>query len=157
MAAGEKTELEVTYLTEGRPGPFDKRITFTIDVPGEEKIDIFRISGDVREAPGAKIVVAPRRVVIEGDEINTGKTQVFSVKNEGTLPLVIRSMRSKDGGNVYYDGEKSGEITVEPGNERDVELQLKGKQDVGSDRELILIDSNAVNTGSSGLFLMIQY
>ena len=157
LAAGEKTELEVTYLTQGRPGPFDKKITFSTNIPGEEKIDIFRISGDVREAPGAKIVVAPRRVVIEGAELNTGKTQIFSVKNEGVLPLVIRSMKSKDGENVYFDGEVNGVITVEPGNDLDVELQLKGKSYVDSDRELILIDSNAVNAGESGLFLMIQY
>ena len=157
LAAGEKTELHVTYLTEGRPGPFDKKVIFSTSIPGEEKIEIFRISGDVREAPGAKIAVAPRRVVIEGNEINTGKKQVFSVKNEGSLPLVIKNMRSKDGNNVYYDAARDGDITVEPGSERDVELQLKGKSYVDLDRELILIDSNAINAGSSGLFLMIQY
>ena len=157
LAAGEKTELDVVYLTQGRPGPFDKKITFSTNIPGEEKIDIFSFIGDVREAPGAKIAVAPRRIVIEGDELGTGKKQVFSVKNEGALPLIIKSMRSKDGNNVYYDGEKSGYITVEPGKEHDVELQLKGKVHVDSDRELILVDSNAINAGDFGLFLMIQY
>jgi hypothetical protein len=157
LAAGEKTEVVVTYLTEGRPGPFDKKIIFSTDIPGEEKFEIFRISGDVREAPGAKIAVSPRRVVIEGDALSTGKKQVFTVKNEGTLPLVINNMRSQNGNNIYYDAARDGEITIEPGRERDVELQLKGKSYVDADRELILIDSNAVNAGSSGLFLMIQY
>jgi hypothetical protein len=157
LAAGEKTELNVTYLTQGRPGPFDKKVIFSTNIPGEEKIEIFTLNGDVREAPGAKIVVAPRRVVIGDNEINTGIKQVFSVKNEGSLPLVIKNMRSKDGKNIYFDGEKDGDITIEPGKERDVELQLIGRAEVGANRELILVDSNAINAGSTGLFLMIQY
>jgi len=157
LAAGEKTELLVTYLTQGRPGPFDKKVTFFTNIPGEEKIEIFTLSGDVREAPGAKIAVAPRRVTIEGDALNAGKKQVFSVKNEGSLPLVIKNMQSKDGKNVYYDAAKDGDFTIDPGKDMDVELQLRGRSDVGSNSELILIESNAINAGSSGLFLMIQY
>ena len=157
LAAGEKTELQVTYLTQGRPGPFDKKVIFSTDIPGEEKIEIFGFIGDVREAPGAKIAVQPRRVTIEGDALNAGKKQAFSLKNEGSLPLVISNMRSKDGKNTYYDGAKDGDITVEPGKELDVELQLKKRSDVDSNSELILIESNAINAGSSGLFLMIQY
>jgi hypothetical protein len=157
LAAGEKTELQVTYLTQGRPGPFDKKVIFSTNIPGEEKIEIFGLTGDVREAPGAKISVQPRRVTIEGSALNAGKKQVFSVKNEGSLPLVIKNMRSKDGNNVYYDGTKDGDITVEPGKEMDVELQLKGRSDVSSNSELILVESNAINAGGSGLFLMIQY
>jgi hypothetical protein len=157
LAAGEKTELKVTYLTQGRPGPFDKKVIFSTNIPGEEKIEIFGLSGDVREAPGAKIAIAPRRVTLEEAELNAGKKQVFSVKNEGSLPLVIKSMRSKDGNNVYYDGTKNGDITIEPDRELDVELQLKGRSDVSSNSELILVESNAINAGSTGLFLMIQY
>ena len=157
LAAGEKTELLVTYLTQGRPGPFDKKVIFLTNIPGEEKIEIFKLNGEVREAPGAKIAVAPRRVIIEGAELTSGRKQGFSVKNEGSLPLVIKNMRSKDGKNVYYDGAKDGSITVEPGKELNIELQLRGRADVNSGSELILIESNAVNAGSSGLFLMIQY
>ena len=157
LAAGEKTELQVTYLTQGRPGPFDKKVIFSTNIPGEEKIEIFGLIGDVREAPGAKIAVQPRRVTIEGDDLDAGKKQAFSLKNEGSLPLVIKNMRSKDGKNIYYDGSKNGDITVEPGKELNVELQLKKRSDVDSNSELILIESNAINAGSSGLFLMIQY
>jgi len=157
LAAGEKTELQVTYLTQGRPGPFDKKVIFSTDIPGEEKIEIFSLSGDVREAPGAKIAVAPRRVTMEGDDRNAGKKQAFSVKNEGSLPLIITNMRSKDGKNVYFDGAKDGNITVDPGKEGNIELQLMGRSGVNSDSELILIESNAVNAGESGLLLMIQY
>jgi len=157
LSPGEKTELKVTYITQGRPGPFDKNVVFTTNIPGEEKIEIFTMTGNVREAPGPKIAATPRRVTLEGADLSAGKKQSFTIKNEGSLPLVITSMRSKDGKNVYYDGAKDGDITIDPGQSKDVELQLKGKDAVSGDRELILVDSNAINAGQTGLFLMIQY
>jgi hypothetical protein len=153
----EKAELKVTYATKGRPGPFEKEVIFTTNIPGYEKIEIFKMKGEVREAPGAKIAVTPRRVVLEGNELTAGKKQAFSVTNEGSLPLVITGMHSKDGKAVYYDGAKDGNITIQPGQTKTVELQLKGKSEETADRELILIESNAANAGKTGLFLMIQY
>jgi len=153
----EKTELKVIYATKGLPGPFEKEVILTTNIPGHEKIEIFKMKGEVREAPGAKIAVTPRRVVLEGNELTAGKKQAFSVTNEGSLPLVITGMHSKDGKTVYYDGAKDGVITIEPGQTKTVELQLKGKSEEMADRELILIDSNAANAGKTGLFLMIQY
>ena len=153
----EKTELKVTFATKGRPGSFEKKVIFTTNIPDQEKIEIFMMKGDVKEAPGAKIAVTPRRVVLEGAEKSTGKKQSFSIMNEGSLPLIITGMKSKDGKTVYYDGAKSGNITIEPAQTKTVELQLIGKNEEKAERELILIESNAINAGSSGLFLMIQY
>jgi hypothetical protein len=153
----EKTELKVVYPTAGRPGSFEKRITFTTNIPGNEKIEIFMMKGEVLEAPGAKIVVVPRRVVLAGAERSTGKKQVFSVTNEGSLPLVITGMRSKDGKTVYYDGAKEGNITIEAAQTKTIELQLPGNSGEKEEREFILIHSNAKNAGESGLFIMVQY
>jgi hypothetical protein len=153
----EKTELKVVYPTAGRPGPFEKKITFTTNIPGQEKIEIFMMKGEVREAPGAKIVVVPRRVVLAGAERSTGKKQTFSVTNEGSLPLVITGIRSKDGKTVYYDGAKEGNITVEPAQTKTIELQLPGNSGEKEEREFILIHSNAKNAGESGIFIMVQY
>jgi hypothetical protein len=153
----ETTELKVNFATKGRPGPFEKKVIFTTNIPGQEKIEIFMMKGEVKEAPGAKIAVTPRRVVLEGAEITAGKKQAFSFTNEGSLPLVITGIRSKDGKTVYYDGAKNGNITIEPAQTKTIELQLMGKSDEKAERELILIDSNATNAGTSGLFLMIQY
>jgi hypothetical protein len=153
----EKTELKVSYATKGLPGHFEKEVIFTTNIPGQEKIEIFKMKGDVREAAGAKIAVTPRRVMLEGNEITAGKNQAFSLTNEGSLPLVITAIHSKDGKTVYYDGAKDGNITLEPGKSKTIELQLKGKSDETADRELILIDSNAANVGNTGIFLMIQY
>ena len=153
----EKTELKVVYPTAGRPGPFEKRVTFTTNIPGHEKIEIFMMKGEVLEAPGAKIAVVPRRVVLTGAERSTGKKQAFSVTNEGSLPLVITGIQSKDGKTIYYDGAKEGNITIEPAQTKTIELQLPGNSGEKEERELILIHSNAKNAGESGLFIMIQY
>jgi hypothetical protein len=153
----EKTELKVSYATDGRPGPFEKHVIFTTNIPGQEKIEIFIMKGEVQEAPGAKIAAVPRRVILAEAERRTGKKQVFSVTNEGSLPLVITDIRSKDGKTVYYDGSKAGNITIEPAQTKTVELQLPGNNGDKEERELILIHSNAKNAGESGLVIMIQY
>ncbi len=153
----EKTELKVSYATAGRPGPFEKKVILTTNIPGHEKIEIFMMKGEVQEAPGAKIAVVPRRVVLAGAERSNGKKQAFSVTNEGSLPLVITDIRSKDGKTVYYDGSKQGNITIEPAQTKTIELQLPGNSGEKEEREYILIRSNARNAGESGIFIMVQY
>ncbi len=153
----EKTELKVSYATVGRPGPFEKTVTFITNIPGHEKIEIFMMKGQVLEAPGAKIAIVPRRVVLAGAERSAGKKQAFAFTNEGSLPLVITDIRSKDGKTVYYDGSKEGNITIEPAQTKTLELQLAGNSGEKEERDLILIRSNAKNAGESGIFIMIQY
>jgi hypothetical protein len=153
----EKTELKITYATAGRPGPFEKKVILTTNVQGHETIEIFMMKGEVQEAPAAKIVVLPRKIVLAGTERSDGKKQVFSVTNEGSLPLVITDIRSKDGKTIYYDGSKSGNITIEPAQTKTIELQLPGNKGEKEERELILIRSNAKNAGESGIFIMLQY
>jgi hypothetical protein len=115
------------------------------------------MKGTVKEAPGAKISVAPRRVVLQGNELSVGKKQAFSVTNEGSLPLVITGIKSKDGKTVYYDSAKDGNISIEAAQTKSIELQLKGKSEGTAEYEDILIESNAANAGKTGLFLRIQY
>ena len=153
----EKTEIKVSYDTEKRPGPFEKYISLTTNIPGHEEIDIFVFRGNVEEAPGAKISVAPRRVVLEGTERSTGMKQAFSITNEGSLPLVITDIRSYDGKTVYFDGSGTGNITIEPGQTKIRELQLPGIDGDKEKGEYILISSNARNVGNSGLYIMIKY
>jgi len=157
LAPNEKTELKVSYETEMRPGPFEKYVSLTTNIPGHEEIDVFVFKGNVEEAPGAKIVVAPRRVVLKGTERSTGKKQAFSITNEGSLPLVITDIRSNDGKTVYFDGSKAGNITIEPDKTKIRELQLPGIDGDQEKGEYILIRSNARNVDDSGLHIMIQY
>ncbi len=157
LEPNEKTELKVTYATAGRPGPFEKKVTLTTNIPGHEKIEIFMMKGEVKEAAAPKIAVVPRRVVLSGAERTAGKKQVFSITNEGSLPLVITDIQSKDGKTVYYDGSKAGNITIDPAQTKSLELQLPGNNGEKDERELLLIRSNAKNAGESGMFIMVQY
>ena len=153
----EKTDLKVSFDTAGRPGPFYKTVTFTTNIPGQEEIEVFSISGIVREAPSAKILVQPRRVVLYGSERSSGKEQAYSVTNKGSLPLVIVRIHSKDGNIVYFDGAREGNIVVKPGQTKTIELQLKAEKGEEQSQETILIDSNASNAGKAGYFLIVQY
>ena len=157
LEPNEKTELKVSYATAGRPGTFEKKVTLTTNIPGHEKIEIFMMKGEVLETPAPKIAVVPRRVILAGAERSTGKKQTFSVTNEGSLPLVINDIRSKDGKTVYYDGSKAGNITIEPAQTKTIELQLPGNNGEKEEKEYILIRSNAKNAGEAGIFVLVQY
>ena len=153
----EKAELKVTFTTEGSPGIFRKGVILSTNIPGHEDIDIFSIKGEVLEAPGAKIAVKPRRISIEATERSTGKTQIISVTNDGSLPLQISRIRSKDGKTVYFDGDEEGIFIVEPAQTKTMELRVQADSGEESKRDFIMIDSNAKNAGESGYFLLVQY
>ena len=153
----EKTDLKVTFDTAGRPGPFRKTVTFSTNIPGQEKIEVFSISGTVKEAPSAKIGVEPRRIILDGLERSSGKKQAFLVTNSGSLPLVIVRIHSRDGDTVYFDGAREGNVAVEPGQTKTIELQLRADKGEKQSQEFILIDSNAKNAGKAGYFLIVQY
>ena len=157
LNAGEKTELKVTYTTLGRPGEFDKKVTFTTNIPDREKIEIFSMKGNVLEAPSAKISVEPRRVEVAGSERSTGKKQTYTLTNEGSLPLEITRIHVKDGTSVYFDGAKEGNLVLEPGKAKTIDLQLEPEPGTERVQKLILIECNARNAGESGYFLIVRY
>ena len=157
LQPGEQVELSVSYDTAGRPGLFEKKVILTTDISGEEQIEIFTIKGTVNEAPSAKIAATPRRITLTGDDRRNGRKQALDIKNEGSIPLVITGIRSRDGKNVYFDGTGSAAITIEPEQTKTVEIQLGGKDGNASEREYILIECNARNAGDSGYFIIVQY
>jgi len=57
----EKTELKLVFKTTNAPGLFEKIATLVTDAPGQEQIEL-HMRGTVKEAPGAKIAVQPRRI-----------------------------------------------------------------------------------------------
>ncbi len=157
LEPSEKTELKVSYQTEGRPGLFEKKVTLTTNIPGQEKIEIFMIRGDVKEAPSAKISVTPRRVVLDEAERSTGKKQAFSIVNNGSLPLVITRILSRDGSSVFFEGADKGNITIGPDQTETIEIQLDPDTGTEPSQKYILIECNARNAGASGYFLIVQY
>ena len=156
LASGENTELKVSYETTDRPGPFEKKVILTTNISGDEPIEIFSIKGMVNEAPSAKIAAEPRRITLTENERREGKKQALEIKNEGSIPLVISGIRSRDGRNVYFDSTVQGAITIEPDQTKIVEIQLGGNDVNLSEREYISIECNARNAGDSGYFIIVQ-
>ena len=155
LAPNEKTELKVNFDTAGRPGPFQKKVTFTTNIPNQENIEVFSIMGTVKEAPAAKILVTPRRIILDGAELSTGKKQILSLTNQGSLPLMITRIYLKDGNTVYFDGLKDGDIVIESGQTETIEIELAAGKSEGQAQDYILIDSNAKNAGKTGYFLIV--
>ena len=60
LAPNEKAEIKVSYDTEKRPGPFQKYITLTTDIPGYEEIDIFVLVGLAGAPPMSQARMPPR-------------------------------------------------------------------------------------------------
>ena len=147
----------MVFDTQGNPGPFRKTATITTDVPGQEETEV-TITGTVKEAPGAKIQVSPRRIVADAAGLPGGKKQAITVVNKGALPLVIVRIYSQGGGAVYFDGRKEGDIVVEPGGARKIEIDLGAGDRTGRpSQELIAIESNARNAPKTGYVIIIEH
>jgi len=91
----EKTELKLVFKTTNAPGLFEKIATLVTDAPGQEQIEL-HMRGTVKEAPGAKIAVQPRRIDV-GD-LNGGekKEVTITVMNNGNRPLVITAVTCRE-------------------------------------------------------------
>ncbi len=149
----EKTTLKITYNTAGRPGAFRKNISITTDVPGQEEVEI-TMEGAVKEAPGAKIQVSPRKADVGTLQRGSSKKQVFTINNGGSLPLVVKKISTKESATVYFDGAKTGDIVVEAGQSRPLEVEIRPVKP-GQFTEVLLIESNAKNSPKGGFAVMV--
>lgn len=154
---GEKTELKAVFETAGRPGIFRKTVTLSTNIPGQEEIEAFVMTGTVKETPSAKIQVDPRKVVFDGTEPGMVRPQIFSVKNTGTIPLIITKIYGQGSNILYFDGTKEGNIVIEPDKIKKIELQLRVENGEKQSEELIVIVSNARNTQKGNYMIMIQF
>jgi hypothetical protein len=153
---GEKAELKAVFDTAGRPGVFRKTVTLSTSAAGQEDFEAFVMTGTVKEAPSAKIQVDPRRVVLEKAESGTVRAQTFSVKNTGTIPLVITKIYSQKSNMIYFDGTKEGNMVIDPEQIKKIELQLKMGSNEKDPEEMIIIVCNARNALKGNYMIMIQ-
>jgi hypothetical protein len=148
----EKTTLKIIYATVDRPGIFKKNITIETDIKGQEEVEL-EVVGFVKEAPGAKIGVTPRKIDAGSIAKGATKKMTFTVTNGGTLPLVIRKISEKSSGAVFFDAGQ-GDIRIEAGQTKKVDLDFRtGKQ--GQFTDVLMIDSNAKNAPKGGFAVMV--
>lgn len=149
---GEKAELKVIFHTTGHPGPFQKNIVITTDVAGQEEIEL-SMTGTVKEAPGAKIQVNPRKADFGAVKAGSAAKLHYTVTNTGTIPLLINKIHSPESGQVYFDGSATKEIAVDPGKSKAITIEINPRQP-GSFMERIVIVSNAKNAPKGGYIIM---
>lgn len=153
LKPGEKTELKTTFATKNLPGPFEKIVTIETDIPGQEQIKLF-MTGTVKEAPGAKIAVAPRKTDLGTLKSGEKKEQTIAVTNPGELPLTITGVSTKEGSAVSVSGENLP-LTVAAGEKADLKLIVSAnRQEVFKER--VMIESNAKNAPKSGYVIFVK-
>jgi hypothetical protein len=150
----EKTELKIIYNTVGRPGAFRKNINITTNVPGQEEIEM-TMSGVVREAPGAKIQVAPRKFDFGAADAGAVVQIAYTVTNAGALPLIISRIYSQERRDVYFDGADGTAITIDPGKSQTVRIELKPSKP-GPYADRVVIASNAKNATKGNYIVMVS-
>jgi len=148
----EKTELKLVFKTTNAPGLFEKIATLVTDAPGQEQIEL-HMRGTVKEAPGAKIAVQPRRIDV-GD-LNGGekKEVTITVMNNGNRPLVITAVTCREKAAVSVSSS-SLPLQIAAGEKGTMTLSITAERsDVFSERLYVI--SNAKNAPASGFVLLL--
>jgi hypothetical protein len=152
LKQGEKTELKITFATINAPGPFEKIVTIDIETPEKKQYEVV-MTGNVREAPGAKITMASRKVDLGVARLGEAKKQKISVRNPGELPLTIYKVSVKSGAAVSV-GIEVLPATIAAGMTADVELAVTPVKS-GAFTERIVIESNAKNAPKTGFVMQV--
>lgn len=116
---GDKTQVEVIYRTEGRPGPFKKLVSVQSDDPTSPNL-LLEIRGNVIPRPAPSLALPKPRVAIPPGEPGTVACFSLSVTNRGQEPLEIRRVASQDGQVVLW----AKTLTMAPGETRELPLKL---------------------------------
>ncbi|QEM69480.1 DUF1573 domain-containing protein [Geobacter sp. FeAm09] len=153
LKAGEKTELKVTFATKGAPGPFEKIVTIDVDIPEPQQIEAV-MTGTVKEAPGAKLTVSPRKLDVGSMKQGVSKKLKLTLSNTGELPLAVKKIFLKGGSTMYFDGAKQGDAIVAAGKTQSMEIEYTPSKP-GALKDVILIESNARNAPKGGVAIMV--
>ena len=112
------------------------------------------MTGTVKEAPGPKIAITPRKTDLGILKPGEKKKQIIAVTNPGELPLTITAVSTKKGASVIAVAE-SLPVTITAGRKADLELAITaGRQ--GAFNERIMIESNAKNAPKSGFVIFVN-
>ena len=112
------------------------------------------MTGTVKEAPGPKIAVNPRKVSLGVLQPNEKKKQIIAVTNPGALPLTITAVNTKKDAGVIVSAELLP-LTVAAGQKADLELVITTEKQ-GAFNERIMIESDAKNAPKSGFVIFVN-
>ncbi len=152
LSPKEDAVLKIIYDTDGRPGPYEKRVYLITDSLVQPKLEI-TLKGEVLPAPAARIRVEPRKINV-GPLLKGSQNKIdFKVSNEGNQSLEITKIYSATGKSlIIRQGEaKNG---IPPKESTDLEITFQTNT-IGPFVEVFLIDSNARNTLNGQYAVMV--
>lgn len=146
LKPGESTQLKVTFNSKGRKGPQIKTVTFKTNDP-DRSVATVTIKGNVvvkeesENKSGAKIFLPESNhdfgKVKEGSVVH----YTFELKNTGTLPLVIKDIKTSCGCTAAVVNEKN----IEPGKTGSIKVDLDTSKREGRMNRTVTIVSNDTN------------
>jgi uncharacterized membrane protein len=152
LSPKEDAVLKIIYDTDGRPGPYEKRIYLITDSLVQPKLEI-TLKGEVLPAPAARIRVEPRKINIGFVQKSSQKNIDFKVSNEGNQSLEITKIYSATGKSlVVRKGEARKRIPPKESTELEIAFQTTAN---GPFVEVFLIDSNARNALNGQYAVMV--
>jgi len=148
----EEAVLKIIYNTDGRPGPYEKRIYLITDSLVQPKLEI-TLKGEVLPAPAARIKVEPRKIDIGFLQKGSQEKIDFKVSNEGNQSLEITKIYSATGKSlVIRKRETRKRIPPKEFTELEITFQTTA---IGPFVEVFLIDSNARNALNGQYAVMV--
>ena len=149
----EETLLRIIYQTKDRPGPYEKRIYLSTDIPDQDDI-VITIKGVVLEAPVAKIRVEPKKIKL--GIIKKGSITNFNLRigNEGRESLVITQIQNVEATENYFDSRKEGKLVIGPKESTVFKVPFL-MDTVGPFVKVIFIESNARNAPHGRYAIMV--
>jgi hypothetical protein len=138
----EDTVLKMIYHTDGRPGPYEKRIYLMTNSLVQPNLEI-ALKGEVLPAPAAQIRVKPRKINIGSLQKDSQKEIDFKVSNEGNESLEITKIYSATGKTLVIPKEEA-RARIPPKETIKLGIAFQTTT-IGPFVEVLLIDSNARN------------
>ena len=148
----EDAVLKIIYDTDGRPGPYEKRIYLITDSLVPPKLEI-TLKGEVLPAPAARIKVEPRKIDIGFLQKGSQKGIEFKVSNEGNQSLEITKIYSATGESLVSTKGQAGK-RLPPKESTEIEITFETSS-IGPFVEVLLIDSNARNALNGQYAVMV--
>jgi uncharacterized membrane protein len=148
----EDTVLKMVYDTDGRPGPYEKRVYLMTNSLVQPKLDI-TLKGEVLPAPAALIRVEPRKINIGFLQKGSQKNIDFKISNEGNQSLEITEVYSATGKSLII---QKGEVKrgIPPKESTEIEIAFQTNT-IGPFVEVFFIDSNARNALNGQYAVMV--
>jgi hypothetical protein len=138
----------ITYRTLKYAGKFEKSVTVFSGPDGKDET-IIMLKGIVDPLPMGNLEMVPRKTVV-GD-IKTGSENEVGIllKNVGDAPLTVTKVISRKFNTVYFDGSKTGNLTIEAGKTHKVNFKIRPLQR-GEFIDIIMIYSDGRNDIGDG-------